>query len=116
MPTVTPESAVSSRPDRRRMARTAHRAHGGRRIDDPDSTQHGTVNTAVTRRLARFGTGWIPWESALADLPTAISAMKDAVRERAETQPGCRSWSPPGSQTSECRSKFPSATTRRCSS
>ena len=87
-----------------------------RRIDDPDSTQHGTVNTAVTRRLARFGTGWIPWESALAELPTAISAMKDAVRERAETQPGCRSWSPPGSQTSECRSKFPSATTRRCSS
>ena len=41
----------------------------------------GTVNKAVARRIARFGPGWIPWGSALADLPTAISAMKDAVRE-----------------------------------
>ncbi|CAA0136537.1 putative protein [Mycolicibacterium vanbaalenii] len=41
----------------------------------------GTVNKAVARRIARFGVGWIPWGSALADLPTAIPAMKDAVRE-----------------------------------
>ena len=41
----------------------------------------GTVNKAVSRRIARFGVGWIPWGPALADLPAAISAMKDAVRD-----------------------------------
>ncbi|BBZ70882.1 LLM class F420-dependent oxidoreductase [Mycobacterium paraseoulense] len=39
----------------------------------------GTVNDAVARRIARFGSGWIPWGSALSDLPTAIKAMKDRV-------------------------------------
>lgn len=39
----------------------------------------GTVNDAVARRIARFGTGWIPWASAFADLPTAIKTMKDRV-------------------------------------
>jgi probable F420-dependent oxidoreductase len=39
----------------------------------------GTVNDAVARRIARFGSGWIPWGSAFADLPAAIKAMKDKV-------------------------------------
>ncbi len=41
----------------------------------------GTVNKAVARRIARFGSGWIPWGSAYADIPGAITAMKDKVRE-----------------------------------
>ncbi|WP_374025352.1 TIGR03619 family F420-dependent LLM class oxidoreductase [Mycobacterium sp. HNNTM2301] len=39
----------------------------------------GTVNGAVARRIARFGSGWIPWGSAFDDLPTAIKMMKDRV-------------------------------------
>ncbi|OBG91869.1 LLM class F420-dependent oxidoreductase [Mycobacterium sp. E3251] len=39
----------------------------------------GTVNDAVARRIARFGSGWIPWGSAFADLPAAITTMKDRV-------------------------------------
>ncbi|OBG57621.1 TIGR03619 family F420-dependent LLM class oxidoreductase [Mycobacterium sp. E735] len=39
----------------------------------------GTVNRNVARRIARFGSGWIPWGSAFADLPTSISKMKDSV-------------------------------------
>ena len=41
----------------------------------------GTVNRAVARRIARFGSGWIPWGPAIADLPGSIAAMRDAVRE-----------------------------------
>ena len=41
----------------------------------------GTVNNAVARRIAHFGSGWIPWGPAYADLPGAIAAMKDKVRE-----------------------------------
>jgi probable F420-dependent oxidoreductase len=41
----------------------------------------GTVNNAVARRIARFGSGWIPWGSAYADIPTAIAKMKDKVVE-----------------------------------
>ena len=39
----------------------------------------GTVNRAVARRIARFGSGWIPWGSAMADPAAAITAMKDAI-------------------------------------
>ena len=39
----------------------------------------GTVNNAVARRIARFGSGWIPWGPAYADMPGAIAAMKDKV-------------------------------------
>jgi probable F420-dependent oxidoreductase len=39
----------------------------------------GTVNRAVARRLARFGSGWIPWGPALADVSGSIAEMKDAV-------------------------------------
>jgi probable F420-dependent oxidoreductase len=39
----------------------------------------GTVNDAVARRIARFGSGWIPWGSAFGDLPAAITEMKEKV-------------------------------------
>jgi len=42
----------------------------------------GTVNGAVARRLARFGSGWIPWGDAAADLPRSIPEMRTRV-ERA---------------------------------
>jgi probable F420-dependent oxidoreductase len=41
----------------------------------------GTVNKAVARRIARFGSGWIPWGPAYADIAGAIAAMKDRVVE-----------------------------------
>ncbi len=41
----------------------------------------GTVNNAVARRIARFGSGWIPWGSAYADIPASIAAMKDKIVE-----------------------------------
>lgn len=39
----------------------------------------GTVNDAVARRLARFGTGWIPWGPAITDPAGGIAAMKDRI-------------------------------------
>jgi probable F420-dependent oxidoreductase len=39
----------------------------------------GTINPRVARRLARFGSGWIPWGAAAADLPASIPRMRDAV-------------------------------------
>lgn len=39
----------------------------------------GTVNDAVARRLARFGTGWIPWGPAIRDPAGAIAAMKNRI-------------------------------------
>jgi probable F420-dependent oxidoreductase len=39
----------------------------------------GTVNARVARRLARFGTGWIPWGPAITDLKGAVAAMKRAI-------------------------------------
>ena len=42
----------------------------------------GTVNRAVARRLARFGSGWIPWGADLADLRGSIPAMKQAAARR----------------------------------
>jgi probable F420-dependent oxidoreductase len=41
----------------------------------------GTVNPQVARRLARFGTGWIPWGEAARDLKEAIARMKDALAD-----------------------------------
>ncbi|MYA73907.1 MAG: TIGR03619 family F420-dependent LLM class oxidoreductase [Acidimicrobiaceae bacterium] len=40
----------------------------------------GTVNKASMRRLARFGTGWIPWGPDAADIASGISKMRTAVR------------------------------------
>jgi probable F420-dependent oxidoreductase len=39
----------------------------------------GTVNPRSMRRLARFGTGWIPWGPDAADLPAGIARMREAV-------------------------------------
>jgi probable F420-dependent oxidoreductase len=39
----------------------------------------GTVNPRVVSRLARFGTGWIPWGPAAADVGAGIRQMKDAL-------------------------------------
>jgi probable F420-dependent oxidoreductase len=39
----------------------------------------GTVNPRVVSRLARFGTGWIPWGPAAADVAAGIRQMKDAL-------------------------------------
>ncbi|MGP0030059.1 MAG: TIGR03619 family F420-dependent LLM class oxidoreductase [Acidimicrobiales bacterium] len=41
----------------------------------------GSVNRHVVHRLARFGTGWIPWGPAAADLTSGIAQMKDALHE-----------------------------------
>jgi alkanesulfonate monooxygenase SsuD/methylene tetrahydromethanopterin reductase-like flavin-dependent oxidoreductase (luciferase family) len=41
----------------------------------------GTVNPAVARRIARFGSGWIPWGSAIADPADSIAAMKGAIAD-----------------------------------
>jgi probable F420-dependent oxidoreductase len=39
----------------------------------------GTVNPHVIRRLAQFGTGWLPWGDATRDLPASIRAMRDGL-------------------------------------
>ena len=39
----------------------------------------GRCNERVARRLARFGSGWIPWGDDAADLPTSIPRMREAV-------------------------------------
>lgn len=39
----------------------------------------GTVNPRVVRRLARFGSGWIPWGDAADDPRSAIPRMKQAL-------------------------------------
>jgi alkanesulfonate monooxygenase SsuD/methylene tetrahydromethanopterin reductase-like flavin-dependent oxidoreductase (luciferase family) len=39
----------------------------------------GGVNPRVVRRLARFGSGWIPWGEAAADVRSEIEQMKQAL-------------------------------------
>lgn len=39
----------------------------------------GTVNRNVARRLARFGSGWIPWGGAAADVQSGIKEMWELV-------------------------------------
>jgi probable F420-dependent oxidoreductase len=39
----------------------------------------GTVTAPVARRVARFGTGWIPWGPAADDVILAIARMKELV-------------------------------------
>ncbi len=41
----------------------------------------GTINPRVVRRLARFGSGWIPWGPAAADPVTGIAEMRDRLAE-----------------------------------
>jgi probable F420-dependent oxidoreductase len=40
----------------------------------------GTVNDAVMRRLARFGSGWIPWGDDAADLTESIPRVRERLR------------------------------------
>ena len=39
----------------------------------------GRLNANVTKRLARYGSGWIPWGEDAADLATSIPRMRAAV-------------------------------------
>lgn len=39
----------------------------------------GTVNPPAMRRLAEFGSGWIPWGDASTDLAAGIGRMREAV-------------------------------------
>jgi alkanesulfonate monooxygenase SsuD/methylene tetrahydromethanopterin reductase-like flavin-dependent oxidoreductase (luciferase family) len=41
----------------------------------------GTINPRVVRRLARFGSGWIPWGAAAADPVSGITEMRDRLAE-----------------------------------
>jgi probable F420-dependent oxidoreductase len=41
----------------------------------------GTVNAAVVRRLARFGSGWIPWGKSAGDLATAIPEVRTGLEQ-----------------------------------
>lgn len=40
----------------------------------------GTVNARVAKRLARFGSGWIPWGDASADVATGITQMGELLK------------------------------------
>jgi probable F420-dependent oxidoreductase len=40
----------------------------------------GTINPRTVSRLARFGSGWIPWGDDNADLASSIPRMRDALR------------------------------------
>jgi probable F420-dependent oxidoreductase len=42
----------------------------------------GTVNAAVLRRLARFGSGWIPWGRSAGDLAAAIPEVRAGLEQR----------------------------------
>jgi probable F420-dependent oxidoreductase len=39
----------------------------------------GTINKRMISRLARFGSGWIPWGESAKDLSTSIAQMRDGV-------------------------------------
>jgi probable F420-dependent oxidoreductase len=39
----------------------------------------GTVNPRVIKRVARFGSGWIPWGHSAKELTTAIAQMREGV-------------------------------------
>ncbi|MFB9831955.1 TIGR03619 family F420-dependent LLM class oxidoreductase [Actinoallomurus acaciae] len=48
----------------------------------------GSVNSRVADRLARFGTGWIPWGVEAADLPAAVGRMREALADRGRDPSG----------------------------
>jgi probable F420-dependent oxidoreductase len=48
----------------------------------------GTFNRRSMDRLARFGSGWIPWGPAAADLPTYIPLVRDALAARGRADAG----------------------------
>jgi probable F420-dependent oxidoreductase len=48
----------------------------------------GTVNPMVARRVARFGSGWIPWGAAAADVRSGIAEMRGLVEAAGATFDG----------------------------
>ncbi len=48
----------------------------------------GTVNRRSMARLARFGSGWIPWGPDAADIDSGIARMRDAVAARGRDPSG----------------------------
>jgi probable F420-dependent oxidoreductase len=50
----------------------------------------GTVNPRVVRRLARFGSGWIPWGDDARDVATGIDRMREAVSSAGRDPSGLR--------------------------
>lgn len=50
----------------------------------------GTVNPRVVRRLARFGTGWIPWGDDALDVAAGIGRMKQALADAGGDPDGLR--------------------------
>ncbi|WP_319453301.1 MULTISPECIES: TIGR03619 family F420-dependent LLM class oxidoreductase [unclassified Mycobacterium] len=48
----------------------------------------GTFNRNVVRRLAAYGSGWIPWGPAAEDLPSSIPRMKQAMTDAGRTDAG----------------------------
>ncbi len=48
----------------------------------------GTINARSMDRLARFGSGWIPWGEDAADLVVAIPRMRAALAERGREPSG----------------------------
>jgi probable F420-dependent oxidoreductase len=50
----------------------------------------GTVNPRVIRRVARFGTGWIPWGDAAADVVPAIAQMREGLSALGRDPSGLR--------------------------
>jgi alkanesulfonate monooxygenase SsuD/methylene tetrahydromethanopterin reductase-like flavin-dependent oxidoreductase (luciferase family) len=48
----------------------------------------GTINPRVVRRLARFGSGWIPWGAAAADPVSGIAEMRDRLAEAGRDSEG----------------------------
>jgi probable F420-dependent oxidoreductase len=41
----------------------------------------GTVNKNVAKRIAKFGSGWIPWGDASADIKSGITQMRALITE-----------------------------------
>jgi alkanesulfonate monooxygenase SsuD/methylene tetrahydromethanopterin reductase-like flavin-dependent oxidoreductase (luciferase family) len=41
----------------------------------------GTINARVVRRIATFGSGWIPWGPVAGDLGPGIAEMKERLAE-----------------------------------
>jgi probable F420-dependent oxidoreductase len=48
----------------------------------------GTANKLVARRIARFGSGWIPWGPAAADIAAGIAEMRELVEAAGGTFDG----------------------------
>jgi hypothetical protein len=48
----------------------------------------GTVNSRSMDRLARYGSGWIPWGDDAADIESGIARMRTAVAARSRAPEG----------------------------